>query len=95
MDAVGFGKAVIFGVSEGGPAAMVFAAKRPERTRALILTGTFAYTGWDSWDDMDCDAEEWRARTLPELGEGYTPSADQLARRAAPGPKALAPKMRD
>ena len=42
MDAVGFGKAVIFGVSEGGPAAIVFAAKRPERTRALILTGTFS-----------------------------------------------------
>ena len=37
MDAVGFGKAVIFGMSEGGPAAIVFAATRPERTRALIL----------------------------------------------------------
>ena len=41
MDAVGFGKAVLFGGSEGGPAAMVFAATRPERTRALILYGTF------------------------------------------------------
>jgi pimeloyl-ACP methyl ester carboxylesterase len=38
MDAVGFGKAVVFGISEGGPAAIVFAATRPERTRALILT---------------------------------------------------------
>ena len=45
MDAVGFGKAVIFGMSEGGPAAIVFAATRPERTRALILTGTFPFTG--------------------------------------------------
>ena len=33
MDAVGFGKAVVFGMSEGGPPAIVFAAKRPERTR--------------------------------------------------------------
>jgi pimeloyl-ACP methyl ester carboxylesterase len=80
MDAVGFRKAVIFGVSEGGPAAMVFAAKRPERTRALILTGTFSYKGFAGWDDMDCDAEELRARTLPELGEEYTPSTEQLAR---------------
>jgi pimeloyl-ACP methyl ester carboxylesterase len=80
MDAAGFGNAVFFGVSEGGPAAIVFAATRPERTRALILTGTFAYAGWDSWDDMDCDAEELRVRVLPELGEGYTPSAEQLAR---------------
>ena len=40
MDAVGFTKAALFGISEGGPAAIVFAATRPERTRALILTGT-------------------------------------------------------
>ncbi len=32
MDAAGFGPSVIFGVSEGGPAAVVFAATRPERT---------------------------------------------------------------
>jgi pimeloyl-ACP methyl ester carboxylesterase len=80
MDAVGFGKAVIFGVSEGGPAAMVFAATRPERTRALILTGTFAYTGWDGWEDMDRDPADWRARLVPEVGEDYTPTTAQLAR---------------
>jgi pimeloyl-ACP methyl ester carboxylesterase len=80
MDTVGFGKAVIFGVSEGGPAAMVFAATRPERTRALILTGTFAYTGWDGWEDLDCDPADWRARLVPELGEDYTPTTAQLAR---------------
>ncbi len=51
MDAVGFGKAVLFGLSEGGPAAMVFAATRPERTRALILYGTIAFTGFTGWDD--------------------------------------------
>ena len=42
MDAVGFGKAAVFGMSEGGPQAIMFAAKRPERTRALILYGSFA-----------------------------------------------------
>ncbi len=42
MDAVGFGKAVLFGLSDGGPASIVFAATRPERTRALILYGSFA-----------------------------------------------------
>ncbi|HUO40470.1 MAG TPA: adenylate/guanylate cyclase domain-containing protein [Mycobacterium sp.] len=80
MDAVGFGKAVIFGMSEGGPASIVFAARRPERTRALILTGSFAYFGLAGWDDMDCDAAEMRARILPELGEDYTPTTEQLAR---------------
>ena len=80
MDAVGFGKAVIFGISEGGPAAMVFAATRPERTRALILTGTFAYSGFAGWDDVERDPAELRARLLPELGEDYTPSTEQIAR---------------
>ena len=67
MDAVGFGKAVIFGMSEGGPASIVFAATRPQRTRALILTGTFSYFGFTGWDDMDRDPAELRARLLSHL----------------------------
>src|SRR6201991_4006452 len=47
MDAVGFENAVLFGGSESGPVSIFFAATRPERTRALILTGTFAYFGFD------------------------------------------------
>jgi pimeloyl-ACP methyl ester carboxylesterase len=80
MDAAGFGKAVLFGVSEGGPATLVFAATRPERTRALILTGTTAYAGLAGWDDIERDPAELRARLVPELGEDYTPSMEQLAR---------------
>ena len=34
MDAAGFTEAAVFGMSEGGTASIVFAAKRPERTRA-------------------------------------------------------------
>lgn len=78
MDAVGFGKAVIFGVSEGGPAAMVFAATRPQRTRALILTGTAAYNGISGWEDIDRDPTQLRARIAQEIGEEYTPSNDQI-----------------
>jgi pimeloyl-ACP methyl ester carboxylesterase len=79
MDATGFGKAVIFGASEGGPAAIVFAATRPERTRALILAGTFPYLGFAEWDDLDRDPAELRARLVPEMGEEYAPSTEQLA----------------
>ncbi len=68
MDAVGFGKAVLFALSEGGPAAIVFAATRPERTRALILHGTFAYFGVVEWDDIDRDPAELRARILRRAG---------------------------
>jgi pimeloyl-ACP methyl ester carboxylesterase len=80
MDAVGFGKAVVFGVSEGGPAAIVFAATRPERTRGLILAGTASFSVYAGWDDMDRDPAEIRARVVPELGEDYTPSTEQIAR---------------
>jgi hypothetical protein len=42
MDASGSEKAAIFGLSEGGPMGILFAATYPERTSALILYGTFA-----------------------------------------------------
>jgi pimeloyl-ACP methyl ester carboxylesterase/class 3 adenylate cyclase len=42
MDAVGSQRAVVFGVSEGGPMSMLFAATYPERTVALALYGTAA-----------------------------------------------------
>jgi pimeloyl-ACP methyl ester carboxylesterase/class 3 adenylate cyclase len=80
MDAVGFGKPVLFGMSEGGPQAIAFAAKRPERTRALIIYGSFAALPGASWDDLDRDPAELRARYLLEFGEKYTPSTNQIAR---------------
>ena len=49
MDAVGSQRAVIFGVSEGGPMAALFAATYPARTIALALFGTSAC--WKAADD--------------------------------------------
>src|SRR5262249_20835515 len=80
MDTAGFERAVLFGGSEGGPASIIFAATRPQRTQALILTGTFAYFGFDGWDDLERDPAELRARLVRELGEDYTPSVNRLAR---------------
>jgi pimeloyl-ACP methyl ester carboxylesterase len=42
LDAVGWERAAILGISEGGPMAMTFAATYPARTEALLLYGTFA-----------------------------------------------------
>lgn len=42
MDAVGSEQAALFGYSEGGPLCILFAATYPERTRALVLYGTYA-----------------------------------------------------
>jgi class 3 adenylate cyclase/pimeloyl-ACP methyl ester carboxylesterase len=78
MDAAGFGEAALFALADAGPAAIVFAATRPERTRALILVGTGAFTA-TGWDDLDRDPAELRAR-LAELGEDYAPTTEQIAR---------------
>src|SRR5918998_1401634 len=43
MDAAGSSQAAIFGIAEGGPLAMLFAATLPERTRALVLFGTYSH----------------------------------------------------
>ncbi len=42
MDAAGSTQAALFGYSEGGPMCVLFAAMYPERTRALVLYGTYA-----------------------------------------------------
>jgi pimeloyl-ACP methyl ester carboxylesterase/DNA-binding winged helix-turn-helix (wHTH) protein/class 3 adenylate cyclase len=42
MDAVGSEKAVLIGVSEGGPMCSLFAATYPEKTTALVMIGTYA-----------------------------------------------------
>jgi len=42
MDAAGAKSAALLGISEGGPMCALFAATYPERTRALVLYGTYA-----------------------------------------------------
>jgi pimeloyl-ACP methyl ester carboxylesterase/class 3 adenylate cyclase len=80
MDAAGFGQAAVFGMSEGGAQAIFFAAKRPERLRALVVYGTFAFLSGGGWDDLERDPAEVSASLLPELGEKYTPTPEQVLR---------------
>jgi len=42
MEAVGSERAILLGVSEGGPMCSLFAATYPERTEALIMIGSYA-----------------------------------------------------
>ena len=42
MDAAGSERAALFGISEGGPMAALFAASYPERVSRMILYGTYA-----------------------------------------------------
>src|SRR5437588_444409 len=44
MDAAGSKRAALFGVSEGGPMSVLFAATHPERVGALVLHGAMGRT---------------------------------------------------
>jgi len=62
MEAAGSERAVVFGVSEGGPMAMLFAATYPERTVALILFGTDPdYTSLQTDDPFVAADDEYLA----------------------------------
>lgn len=46
MDAAGSERAVLLGVSEGGPLCTLFAATYPEKTEALVTIGSYARRMW-------------------------------------------------
>jgi pimeloyl-ACP methyl ester carboxylesterase len=79
MEDAGSARAAVMGSSEGGPMSMLFAATYPERTRALVLYGTFARGVWaPDYPWMPTRAEQERedeedARTwgTPEAARWY------------------------
>jgi class 3 adenylate cyclase/alpha-beta hydrolase superfamily lysophospholipase len=70
LDAAGSERPAIFGYSEGGPAAVLFAATYPERVRALALYGTLATFEWSPGigAELGVSREEWEAL----FAEGWT-----------------------
>ncbi len=56
MDAAGSERAVVFGISEGGPTALTLAALRPQRVVSLIISGSFAV--WPTAAPEDFSEEE-------------------------------------
>jgi pimeloyl-ACP methyl ester carboxylesterase len=61
LDQVGSRRATLFGVSEGGPMSLLYAATYPERTSALVLCGTYARRSWApnhtfAWTDAQWSA---------------------------------------
>ena len=68
LDAVGSKRAALLGASEGGPLAMLFAATYPERTRALVLYGSYAH--FHSWVMPPERLEEFVARAETVWGRG-------------------------
>ncbi len=65
MESVGSERAALVGYSEGGPMCVLFAATYPERTRALVLYGSYAkrlrtddYPWAPTWEQRIAVAEE-------------------------------------
>ena len=59
MDAVGCKRAALFGISEGGPMSILFAATYPERTTALAMYGAYAKRSWAEDYPFGWRDEEW------------------------------------
>src|SRR6476646_4251617 len=73
MDAVGLERASLFGISEGGPASVLFAATYPERTSSLVLYGSTPRFRTDSdisWGATDEEIEAIIAEASARWGDG-------------------------
>jgi class 3 adenylate cyclase/pimeloyl-ACP methyl ester carboxylesterase len=89
MDAADSERAALFGISEGAPMSVLFAATHPTRATALVLYGGLARTLWapdypwgarpHDYEEMVKDEEtnwgnpEWIAK---HVAEGWNPGAD-------------------
>jgi class 3 adenylate cyclase len=85
MDAVGSHRAAVFGVSEGAPMSILFAATHPDRSWALVLYGGYARELWAHDYPWGTPEAEYRAALegLPERSriEGRF---EQMARGGCP-----------
>lgn len=71
----------LFGVSEGGPMSLLFAATYPERTRALVLYGSYAKRSWAPDYPFGWKDEDWQ-RVLDDIEHRWgTPEALSIAMR--------------
>jgi len=71
LDAAGAERAILFGISEGGPAVLKFARDHPERVHALILFGTMArgaYADDYPWALDRAGFDAWLARMVATWG---------------------------
>ncbi len=68
MDAAGIERAALFGISEGGPLAILFAATYPDRVTKLCLYGTFARAAYAP--DYEIGTEFGNSRRRPNHPHG-------------------------
>jgi class 3 adenylate cyclase len=70
MDAAGSERAVVYGASESGAMAALFAATYPDRTIALVIQGSFARTAW-ALDYPAGLSPEWHAGEIARIRRSW------------------------
>lgn len=63
MDALGIRRAAIYGISEGGPLALLFAATYPDRVSAVVVYGSFARRTWAPDYPIGVSMDAWSKQT--------------------------------
>ena len=85
MDAAGSQRAALFGVSEGVPMSVVFAAAHPERVSALVLYGGMARTLWAPDYQFGYTEREYRKTIEEDFDAFVTPGGlEDLMRSGLP-----------
>jgi pimeloyl-ACP methyl ester carboxylesterase/DNA-binding CsgD family transcriptional regulator len=75
VDAAGLKRFPLLGISQGGPIAVAYAIRHPERVSRLILYGTYP-TGYNKRGLTPAELEEWRVLTdLARVGWGRNTAA--------------------
>jgi class 3 adenylate cyclase/alpha-beta hydrolase superfamily lysophospholipase len=79
LDEIGSERAVLFGVSEGGPMSLLYAATYPERTAALVLYGSYAKRSWAPDYPFGWKDEQWE-RVLGNIEHNWgTPQGTSIS----------------
>ena len=82
MDAVSSRRAAIFGVVEGAPMSLLFAATYPDRVAALVLRGGFPRTMWAPDYPWGRSEEQYRRDLERDLGLYGSPAVAEEAVRS-------------
>lgn len=79
LDAAGSSRATLFGISEGGPMTLLFAATHPDRVERLILANSYASDPFEDTARMaDFVRRFWgQGRALGTLAPSWTVPADR------------------
>lgn len=79
VDAAGLEQFAILGASSGGPIAIAFTAKYPDRVSRLVLGSTFASTSWGNEEDLD---QNQRFLDFMEVAWSQPPVREMFAAQA-------------